>query len=78
MKRTNIVLDEKLAHRALRMTGLKTYRELVDHALRELIRRADLANKIKSLKGKIRWEGNLNQMRRGRLFEGPGRFSRLD
>lgn len=78
MKRTNIVLDETLARRALKLTGLKTYRELVDHALREIVRRKDVAKAIRSLKGKVKWEGDLSAMRRGRIFEGPGRYSNLD
>ena len=41
MKRTNIVLDEQLVTRGKRLTGLKTSRALVDHALREMVRRGD-------------------------------------
>lgn len=36
--RTNIVLDNKLIEAGLKATGLKTRRELVDFALRELLR----------------------------------------
>jgi len=36
--RTNIVLDSKLIEAGLKATGLKTRRELVDFALRELLR----------------------------------------
>ena len=36
--RTNIVLDEKLVTEATMLTGITTKRELVDVALRELIR----------------------------------------
>ena len=36
--RTNIVLDEQLTNEAFILTGLKTKRELVDFALRELVR----------------------------------------
>ena len=36
--RTNIVLDDQLTHEAFSLTGLKTKKELVDFALRELIR----------------------------------------
>ena len=35
--RTNIVLDDKLVQEALRVAPVKTKRELVDLALRELI-----------------------------------------
>ena len=37
--RTNIVFGTELVETAMRMTGLRIRRELVDHALRELVRR---------------------------------------
>jgi Arc/MetJ family transcription regulator len=39
MRRTNIVMNEKLVEAGLKMTGLKTQRALVDYALKELLRR---------------------------------------
>jgi Arc/MetJ family transcription regulator len=62
MKRTNIVLDEKLVRQGLRSTGMKTRRALVDYALRELVRREKQVGLL-ALKGKIGWEGNLEAMR---------------
>jgi Arc/MetJ family transcription regulator len=50
--RTNIVLDETLVQEATTLTGVRTKRELIDLALRELIRSRrklnmfDLAGKI--------------------------------
>ena len=66
-KRTNIVLDEDLVQAGLKATGLRTRRELVDFALRDLVRRESL-KKILGLKGRVRWEGNLSTMRKGRTF----------
>lgn len=63
--RTNIVLDKALVEEALRVTGLKTRRELVDHALRELMRHRH-QRKLLELKGAVRWEGNLDDMRASR------------
>ncbi|MGD8642759.1 MAG: type II toxin-antitoxin system VapB family antitoxin [Chromatiales bacterium] len=63
--RTNIVLDSKLVEAGLKATGLKTRRELVDFALRELLRHKQ-QKKILSLKGKVAWEGDLAEMRAGR------------
>jgi Arc/MetJ family transcription regulator len=63
--RTNIVLDSKLVEAGLRATGLKTRRELVDFALRELLRHTQ-QKKLLSLKGKVAWEGDLEEMRTGR------------
>ena len=67
MKRTSIVIDEKLVERGLKAIGLKTCRELVDHALRELLRRKD-QRKILELRGQVQWDGDLAAMRRGRTF----------
>ena len=62
MKRTNIVLDEKLVRAGMKTTGMKTRRALVDHALRELVRREKQLGLL-ALKGKVRWDGDLDQMR---------------
>lgn len=62
--RTNIVMDSKLVEAGLKATGLKTRRALVDFALRELLRHQQ-QKKILLLKGKVTWEGDLNQMRTG-------------
>ena len=63
--RTNIVLDVKLVEAALAATGLRTRRELVDYALRELLRH-DQQKRLLELKGKVTWKGNLDEMRTGR------------
>ena len=65
MKRTNIVLDDKLVEECIKATGIKTQRALIDYALRELLRHESQAKTLE-LKGKIHWEGNLNEWRRGR------------
>ena len=63
--RTNIVLDSKLVEAGLKATGLKTRRQLVDYALRELLRHKQ-QKKLLSLKGKVTWEGDLESMRSAR------------
>ncbi len=65
MKRTNIVIDEKLIKAGLKATGIKTRRALVDYALRDLLRR-ESQKRILELKGKVHWEGDLSSMRKGR------------
>jgi Arc/MetJ family transcription regulator len=60
--RTNIVIDEALIREGLRVTGLKTRRELVDFALRDLLRRDAQVGLLK-LKGTIHWSGDLDAMR---------------
>ncbi len=66
MQRTNIELDEKLVKQAMRLFGKKTKKELVNFALNELIRR-ERAKGILSLEGKVKWEGDLREMRKGRF-----------
>jgi Arc/MetJ family transcription regulator len=65
MKRTNIILDEKLVDNCLKATGIKTQKALIDHALRELLRHENQI-KLLELKGKITWNGNLDEWRMGR------------
>jgi len=68
MKRTNIVIDEKLLEAGLKATGLKTRKSLIDYALRDLLRRKSL-KKILQLRGKVEWEGSLSTMRKERVFK---------
>ena len=66
MGRTNVVLDDNLIQKCFKATGIKTRRKLLDYALRELLRHNDQKNLLK-LKGNIKWEGDLNNWRKGRL-----------
>ncbi|OHE24678.1 MAG: transcriptional regulator of the Arc/MetJ class [Syntrophobacterales bacterium RBG_19FT_COMBO_59_10] len=70
MMRTNIVIDEELIEKGIRYTGLRTKKELVNYALLELIQRKE-RREILRLKGKLHWEGDLEEMRRSR-FDDPG------
>lgn len=63
MKRTNLVLDEKLLAEATRLSGEKTYSAAVMLALAEFVRRAK-ARRILELRGSGLWEGDLAEMRR--------------
>ena len=65
MKRTNIILDEKLVDACLKTTGIKTQKALIDHALRELLRYEN-QTKLLELKGKVTWNGDLDEWRTGR------------
>ena len=60
--RTNIVIDDKLMRDTLRATGLETKREVVEEALRTLLRLKQQA-KIRQFRGKLGWQGDLNAMR---------------
>lgn len=48
--RTNIVLDDQLVQEALKLTGLKTKRELILQALKEMVENRKRLN-LRDLKG---------------------------
>lgn len=60
--RINIEIDDKLMELALKTTGLKTKREVVEEGLKALIKIQN-QSKLKSLRGKLHWEGDIEQMR---------------
>ncbi len=62
-KRTNIELDVELLNQALKATNLSTIKEVVHYSLRETIKMSQRKNLLK-LKGKVKWDGNLNEMRK--------------
>ena len=64
--RTNIILDDELIEKALRCSGLKTKKEVVNYALREIVNR-NKRKKILELKGKVEWIGDLDEMRKSRF-----------
>jgi Arc/MetJ family transcription regulator len=65
--RTNIEIDDELIQEALRVSGLKTKRAVVEAGLRMLLR-LKRQEDILSLVGKVHWEGNLDESRQGRDF----------
>jgi len=60
--RTNIVIDDELMAQALKATGLEIKRDVVEQGLKLLVKRKKQQS-IRSLRGKITWEGNLEEMR---------------
>ncbi len=66
MSRTNVVLDDELVSDCMEVTGIKTKKLLIDFALKELLRKNN-QKKILALKGKINWDGDLEEMRKGRV-----------
>jgi Arc/MetJ family transcription regulator len=63
--RTNIEIDDDLMRDAMRIGGLKTKRAAVEAGLRLLIRLGRQAE-VRSLFGRVRWDGDLDEGRRGR------------
>jgi Arc/MetJ family transcription regulator len=60
--RTNIVIDDKLMADALKATGARTKREVVELGLRALVQLKQ-QERIRGFRGKLRWTGNLERMR---------------
>jgi len=60
--RTNIVIDDSLMDEALKLTGAKTKKEAVELGLRTLVQ-FKRQERIRRYKGKLQWEGDLDQMR---------------
>lgn len=60
--RTNIVIEDNLMADALKASGLKTKKEAVELGLKTLIRLKQQED-IKAFKGKLAWEGNLDEQR---------------
>jgi Arc/MetJ family transcription regulator len=65
--RTNIEIDDRLMEEALKLTGLRTKREAVDLALRELVARHRQLGVLK-LRGRVHWVGDLAATREGRVL----------
>ncbi len=66
MGRPTIVLDDRLVDACRKVTGIRTRSALVHHALSELLRRERL-KRIMELKGSVRWDGNPQGWRTGRV-----------
>ncbi len=66
--RTNIELDDELVKQAMRSSGARTKRALVEAGLRLLVQTHAQAS-IRKLRGKVKWEGDLEQSRLERSKE---------
>jgi len=64
--RTNIDIDDGLMRQAMRSSGARTKKSAVEAALRLLVQ-THAQGGIRALRGKVRWEGNLNRSRLGRV-----------
>ena len=60
--RTNIVLNELLVKEAMQLSHSRTKKEVVDLALQNFVASFKRKN-MKSLFGKVKWEGELRKMR---------------
>lgn len=61
--RTNIVIDDDLMERARKVSGHKTKKDTIEEALKLLIAQKEQGD-IRKLRGRLNWEGDLDEMRR--------------
>lgn len=59
---TTIRIDNSLIEQAMSLTGLVTKQATVEEALHQLIR-LDKQKQVRALRGKLKWEGDLSEMR---------------
>jgi len=64
--RTNIDIDDRLMRQAMRTSGARTKRAVVQEALRLLVQTRGQGG-IRRLRGKVAWEGDLNASRLARV-----------
>ena len=66
MGRTNIDLDDVLVEEAMRLTGARTKREVVNMALSRLVEKGSLYRALRRLRGKLAWQGDVEAWRSAR------------
>jgi Arc/MetJ family transcription regulator len=62
MMRTNVVINDRLMEDALKTSGIKTKKDVIEEGLKLLVR-FNRQKSIRQLRGKIKWDGDLNAMR---------------
>jgi Arc/MetJ family transcription regulator len=65
MSRTVINIEDDVLKKAQKLTGIQKKVDIVNFALKKLVEQKEI-EKILALKGRIKWEGNLEEMRAGR------------
>lgn len=60
--RTNIIIDDDLMNEAMTLTQLKTKKAVVETGLKLLVQ-IKKQEKLKRLRGKLKWDGDLDAMR---------------
>lgn len=64
--RTNIVIDDDLIEQAMKATGLPTKKAVVEAGLQLLIQ-VKAQTGVRRLRGKVKWQGNLDELRSSRV-----------
>jgi Arc/MetJ family transcription regulator len=60
--RTNVVINDDLMRSALKLSGLKTKKDAIEAGLQLLVK-VNRQVKVKDFRGKLKWVGNLDEMR---------------
>jgi Arc/MetJ family transcription regulator len=60
--RTNVVIDDQLMQSALKASGLKSKRAAIEEGLKLLVQIKN-QERIKGFRGKLKWTGDLDEMR---------------
>lgn len=63
--RTNIVIDDELMIEAIKASGLTTKKDVVEQGLKLIVQRSN-QQAVRELRGKLKWEGDLDEMRGGK------------
>ena len=66
--RTNVDIDDVLLRKALRVTGLKTKKDVLNEGLRRIVRCSEQVEALDALWGLSEWEGDLKALRRNRVL----------
>lgn len=66
--RPNIEIDDRLMRQAIRCSGVRTTKAAVEAGLRLLVE-THAQGSIRQLRGKVTWEGSLNEPRASRTAD---------
>lgn len=61
--RTSIEINDQLIQQALELSQLKTKKDVVNEALEQFVKKMKRLRMLE-LQGKVKWEGDLDEMRR--------------
>ncbi len=61
--RTNVVIDDQLMNSAQKLSGLRTKKDTIEAGLKLSVT-LKKQEKVKKFRGKLKWTGDLDEMRR--------------
>jgi len=65
--RVSLVIDNELMAQALKVSGLSEKKDVVEQGLKLIIQRSN-QQFMRELRGKLKWEGDLDKMREGKMI----------